>query len=327
MKMENKSVLYLQRVLRLSPFLILLLFSAVIALLDSSIFTFTNIYMVFVQSSPAMLMSFGMMIVLTSGNMDMSGSYGVLFDLFVFGHVFMGTNSFVMAFLCTAAVGIIVGMVNGIFVGVLELPSFFVTIATMSVLQGCALILSKIGTAVVVSDASKFISNGKIFGVFPVIFFLVLVVAVILQFVMTNTRFGTNVYALGSNKQAAKVNGVNIPRMQIKVFMVSGLLTALAAVLLACRASVITAGMGGPTFLLDAVTATIIGGTSSSGGRGNICGTLVGALLIGFLSYSVTALGVSPTSVDMVKGAVVILALVIETMIEKANMKLEMSKG
>jgi inositol transport system permease protein len=176
--------------------------------------------------------------------------------------------------------------------------------------RGAALIYSD-GRPISKLDPSfNWIGQGDILGV-PVPIFLLIVVAVAAHIMLTRTRFGRYVYAIGGNEQAARVSGISISRVKIGIYTISGLLAGLGGLILAGRI-----GSGNPTLgtgiELDAITAAVIGGASFAGGIGTVWGAVVGALIIGSLNTGLDILNVSPFAQQVVKGVIIVVAIIID---------------
>jgi len=316
----------LSKMLHFSPLFLLIMIIIILFLVNPSMFTSSSVLLILQQSMPLIILALGNMMVLMSGGMDMSAAQGVAFYVMVFGMLVDSTHSVLIPGILTVLVAIAVGLFNGIFIGIFNLPSFFVTLASMSILQGLALVLSSTRLIILNNKTLKFLASGYV-GFIPSSMIYAAIIAVFIALIMRYTRFGANVCAIGSNLTAAKVNGVNITNVQLKIYALSAAMAVLTSILLTARASVITPGIGGATYLLDAVAATIIGGTSIVGGRGNVAGTIVGAIIISLISYCITALGIQSTSVDMFKGLVVVFALCFDTLVNKYGASLERKLG
>ena len=312
----NKANQAVVRAMRLSPLILLILMIGVIMMLNSSVLTGGNIVQIVIQSAPIIILAFSVMVWLISGGMDMSIAYGTAFYVMVFGNILQSSNSLVLALLAVFGSAIAVGLFNGFFIGVFEMPPFIVTLGSMSILQGLILEVASSSAIIIDHPVMKFIGMGKVLGV-PTILICAAVIALVIWWMMKYTRFGTNTYALGSNVEAARVNGVNIAVQQMKIYLFSAVMTALAAVILAARVSLVSPTIGGINFLLNAVTATIIGGTSFSGGKGNVLGTIAGGIIIGVINFSMTAFGVSTASRDMAAGLIVIIALCLDALFNR----------
>lgn len=216
----------------------------------------------------------------------------------------------IVAVLGGLAVGALAGAVNGVLIAKFRLAPFIATLGMMSTARGLALIYSGGRPVSTLEDQYNFVGQGSLLGV-PVPVYIFVIVAVVAHVVLNYTRFGRYVYAIGGNEQAAKVSGINISRMTIYIYTLIGLVSGLAGVLLSGRI-----GSGNPQLgtgiELDAITAAVIGGTSFKGGIGTIWGTAVGALIIGSMNVGLTLLNVSPFMQMVVKGIIIVVAVIID---------------
>lgn len=216
----------------------------------------------------------------------------------------------VLAVLGGLAVGSAAGFVNGVLISKFRIAPFIATLGMMSVARGLAYIYSGGRPISNLKDSYNFIGQGDLFGL-PVPVFLFLGVAAVAHFLLNYTRFGRYVYAIGGNEVAARVSGIRIPRLTLLIYTMIGFLAGLSGVLLSARI-----GSGNPELglgiELDAITATIIGGTSFKGGIGTIWGTIIGALLIGIINNGLDLLNVSPFMQMVVKGSIIVIAIIID---------------
>lgn len=225
----------------------------------------------------------------------------------------------IVAILAGLAVGALAGFTNGVLIAKFRLAPFIATLGMMSIARGLAYIYTGDGRPF--SDLKpdfNYVGQGYLFndpdvkltGVpLPVVLFII--VAAVATFVLNYTKFGRYIYAIGGNEVAARVSGIRIPRVTILIYTISGLLAGLAGVLLAARIGSGNATLG-TGIELDAITAVIIGGTSFKGGVGKIWGTIVGALLIGVINNGLDLLSVSPFLQIVVKGLIIIVAIIID---------------
>jgi inositol transport system permease protein len=204
-------------------------------------------------------------------------------------------------------VGILFGAFNGFVVTKASVPSFIVTLGTMTIGRGLALIFSKGRPVSNLSDSFNFIGGGSVWGI-PVPILLLGIIFMICLLLLKKTTIGRYIYAIGGNEQAAKASGIEVNKVKIFVYTLSGALAALAGIILASR---ITTGQPniGIGFELSAIAAAVIGGTSTSGGIGSITGTLIGALLIGVISNSLDLLNVTSYYQQVIMGAIIIGAV------------------
>lgn len=216
----------------------------------------------------------------------------------------------IIAVLAGLAVGAGMGFANGFLISKFKIAPFIATLGMMSVARGLALIYSDGRPISNLEKPYDWIGQGSIIGIpTPIVIFAL--VAIIAQMVLNYTRFGRYVYAIGGNEQAARVSGIRIPRMTIVIYTISGLLAGLSGVILSARI-----GSGNPQLgtgiELDAITAAVIGGTSFKGGIGTIWGTIIGAMIIGIINNGLNLLNVSPFMQLVVKGLIIILAIIID---------------
>jgi ribose transport system permease protein len=207
-------------------------------------------------------------------------------------------------------IGVAAGFVNGYLTAKVKLPAFIVTLGSFTYVRGLAYVISG-GYPIVLTDpVFKFFGAGDIVGI-PTPIFIMALIYIITFFVLKYTMFGRHVYAIGGNEEAASLTGIKVGATLIKVYVISGLLSGLAGVVLAGRlySGQPTAGNG---FELDAIAAVILGGTSFTGGVGTIRGTIIGALIMGVLSNGLTLLNVSYYWQLVIKGAVIILAVLLD---------------
>ncbi|MCI0521946.1 MAG: ABC transporter permease [Chloroflexi bacterium] len=207
-------------------------------------------------------------------------------------------------------VGLVCGWINGFLVAKFKIPPFIATLGMMTVARGFALLYSDGRPISSLTEAYNFIGQGELFGIpFPIL--ILVVMAVVTQIMLNNTRFGRYIYAVGGNEQAARVSGLNIDRVKIGIYTFAGLLSGLAGIVLSSRISSGQPGLG-QGYELDAIASAVIGGTSLAGGVGTVWGTMVGALIIGVLNNGLDLLNVSAYWQQIVKGSIIVIAIIID---------------
>jgi ribose transport system permease protein len=220
----------------------------------------------------------------------------------------------VLVVLAGLAIGAVFGAVNGLGVTLGRMPPFIITLGTMVVGRGLTLMISN-GTPVNLGagDGGSFgwLGNGKMLGV-PVPVWIFAALALVAAFVLARTVFGRNIYALGSNEEAARLAGVPVQRTVFLVYVINGLCAALTALIFVSRLTVgePTAGTG---LELEAITIVVIGGTSLFGGEGGVAGTVIGAAILAVLANVLNLFGISPFTQQVVKGVIIVLAVLVET--------------
>jgi ribose transport system permease protein len=207
-------------------------------------------------------------------------------------------------------VGVLFGMFNGLIIAKTTIPAFIVTLATMNIARGFAYVYTGGSPVRVVSKAWQFIGAGYI-GIFPVPVLIMIAVLIVTALLMNNTRLGRHIYAVGGNVQAASFSGISVSSIKFWIYTYSGLMAGIAGVVLASRmySGQPTAGNGAE---MDAIAAVVVGGTSMAGGSGKIGGTIIGALIIGFLNNGLNLMNVNSFWQYVVKGVVILLAVFLD---------------
>jgi inositol transport system permease protein len=216
----------------------------------------------------------------------------------------------VVALLGGLGVGMACGFVNGFLIAKFKIPPFIATLGMMTAARGLALLYSNGRPLSSLTDAYNFIGAGTILGV-PVPIIILALVGIGTHIMLNNTKFGRYVYAVGGNELAARFSGLNLDRVKIGIYTFAGLLAGLAGIVVSSRISSGQPGLG-VGYELDAITAAVIGGTSLSGGIGTVWGTVVGALIIGVLNNSLDLLNVSAYWQQIMKGAIIVIAIIID---------------
>lgn len=302
---------------RFGPLLALLLMSGALAFLSPHFLTLENALNVFRQSAINALLALGQLLVIITAGIDLSvGSILGLCCVLVAMMLKAGISA-PAAIGMTLLLGTALGMTNGVLLTKLRLPHPFIpTLGMMNVARGLALVLSGGFPISELPEDFRFWGAGEIGGV-PMPVIVVLVVYAFFHFFLTRTTVGRDIYAIGGNKQAALLSGIPVDRRLILVYATSGGLAALGAIILAGRmnSGFPLAGVGAE---LDAIAAVIIGGASFFGGVGTVWGTLVGALLMGVLRNGLNLLDVSAYWQTTVIGAVIVIAVWVDVIRQRA---------
>jgi inositol transport system permease protein len=207
-------------------------------------------------------------------------------------------------------VGILLGAVNGSLIAFFRIPPFIATLGMMTIARGLAYIYSNGRPVSTLRPEFLYLGGGDVLGI-PVPIIVFAVVIVLTHLMLNFTRFGRHVYAIGGNETAARVSGVNLGRTKILIYTFSGLMAGLGGVVLTARVQSATPALG-MGYELDAIAAAVIGGTSFAGGIGTVWGTVVGALIIGVMNNGLDLLNVSPFYQQVVKGVIIIVAIIID---------------
>ena len=272
------------------------------------------------QVSLNAIIAFPMTLAIIIQGIDLSVGSVAAFIGVLLCKITLGLNiPFVPAVILVLAAGILIGMLNGFIIARFNLPAFVVTLGAMIIMRGLALLL--VDGIPIFNDSENFLflGNGTLAGFIPMPVVVLFIVFISFLFFMKKTIWAKHIYAVGGNEEAARLSGVNITKVKLLVYSLSALMASLAGILLASRL-----GSGQPNagdgYELDAITAAIVGGTSLSGGVGTIGGTLAGAIIIGIINTGMNTLGISPYYQLVIKGSVILAAVIIDRNIaEKGN--------
>ncbi len=263
-----------------------------------------NLTNITVQASVLAIVSFGVTYVILAGELDLSVGSGVALSSVIAAFVMRDTGSILLGVLAAIGVGLAIATFNGLVVTRLEVPSFIATFGMLVIASGLALAATDGGVVTGLPDG---ISNIALEGFLGLrwIGWITIAVFAVLVFVQTQTAFGVRVFAVGGNRQAARLVGINVNRIRLLVFLVSGAAMGIAAFVLTAR---LESGQpkGGVLLELDAITAIVIGGTSIFGGRGSLTRTLFGVLLIAILLNGLSLEGVGDDIRRIIIGCVLI---------------------
>lgn len=291
------------------------------AILSPSFFSVSNLFNVIRQIAVAGIVAAGMTFVILTGGIDLSVGSIVGLSGVIGAGVLAQTGSPVFAILAALGIGTLCGAVNGLFIAKFEIPPFIATLGMMTLLRGCVLIYTKGSPISIKSDAYKFIGKGDFFGV-PLPIFILFVIFVVANFILNYTTFGRSIYALGGNREASRLSGIPTMRTEWFAYIINGFLAAVAAVVLTARlgSAQSTSGEG---IEMDAIAAVILGGTSLSGGVGFVLPTVVGAMIMGIIDNILTLLNVNPHATNIVKGVVILIAVLVDKKVKDLSAKAE----
>lgn len=283
----------------------------VLGILSPYFFTVSNLFEITLQTAVIAIIAAGETFVIISGGIDLSVGSVFACAAVVGGLLLQSTGNLFLALLVTVLFGGLIGLVNGTMITKLRVPPFIATLGMMGIARGFALIFSNGIPIYELGERYRWIGQGKIANVVPVPTLIVIAVFVIGYLILNYTRFGRFVYAMGSNPEAARLSGINLPLMQLGVFTGAGLLAGLASIIEAARLGTVQPA-GGNGYELIAIGAVVIGGTSLLGGEGRIFATLVGAIIMTTIRNGLNILGVNAFWQLVVNGLVIIVAVAID---------------
>ena len=295
---------------RYSTLLILLAIVILSSFMSPNFLTSKNLLNILKQVSIVTILSFAQGMIIISGEIDLSlgtlagmaGSFSCI--------LYIATGNLVLAFLFGILIGAFVGAINGMFVAHFKLPSFIVTLAMQSVTFG-AIFLYTNGNNIFQIGNFKVLGQGRLFNTIPITVVFMIIMWIITHILLKYTKFGRYLYAIGGNKEAANAAGIQVAKTKWIVFVISGIFAAIGGMILMGRlnAGIPSEGLGYET---DAIMATVVGGTSFSGGIGTATGTLIGSLIIGIFNNVMNLIGIESYLQMIIKGFLIILAVLLD---------------
>lgn len=297
---------------KLGPLLAFILLFFVVAILNPSFIAPLNILNLLRQVSINALIAFGMTFVILTGGIDLSvGSILALSSALMAGMIASGLDP-VLAIFVSAMLGALMGAVNGLLITKGKVAPFIATLATMTIYRGLTLVYTNGNPITGLGDHYTFqlFGRGYFLGI-PVPAVTMIITFFVLWFILHKTSFGRKTYAIGGNEKAAFVSGIRVDRVKCWIYGLAGMMAALSGAILTSRLNS-AQPTAGTAYEMDAIAAVVLGGTSLAGGKGRIFGTLVGALIIGTLNNGLNLLGVSSFYQQVVKGIVILIAVLID---------------
>lgn len=286
---------------------------------NENFMTWGNWVNVLRQTSINGILAIGMTYVILTKGIDLSVGSLLAISGIVAGSLVTGdtAGSAWIAIIAGLGVGVLLGGMNGLVVARLSVAPFVVTLGMLSIARGLTFIYNDGMPIANLSSEFRYLGQGMLGGV-PVPVIILVVIFALFWFILNRTTFGRYVYAVGGNEKSAKTSGIRTRLIVFSVYAISGLLSALAGLILAARTTS-ALPQAGVAYELDAIAAVVIGGTSLNGGVGTLTGTLVGALIIGVINNGLDLLGVSSYYQQVIKGAIIVAAVLIDVSRKKTN--------
>ncbi len=322
-----------QLLFRLRAFIALIILVIIFAILSPVFLTPASIIIMIDHIAINALLAIGMTFVILSAGIDLSVGSIVGLTVMIAGGLidegvvlrplgvilYFHTWAVILLSLC---VGLLVGAINGIIITRFNVAPFIATLGTLCVARGFALLRSNgatfpnlVGNPALGNTGFPILGTGMFLDI-PYPIWIMVIVGLIASFVANKTPFGRRVYAVGGNERAARLSGVRVKRIQLLVYMISGLCASMAGLIIASQLQASQPSTG-ESFELNAIAATVLGGTSLFGGKGTIGGAIIGAFVIGVLSDGMVLIGVSEFWQTIIRGAVIVLAVIIDQLQER----------
>lgn len=297
--------------LRNGAYILLVLICVILTVMNPDFLTPVNLINVALQSSIMGVLALGMTFVICTGNIDIS--VGCLIGMCSAAGIALVqfySCPWWLSMLVMFGVGLIFGIVNGLCVAYLKIPSMLVTLATQCIASGLVLVISNGKSWFDLPDQYLAISRNKLFGI-PWLLVIVLLMYAVFHFVLGSTVFGRKVLAVGGNPESAKASGIHTARIILGTYLISGGVAGIAAILQTGRLGAFYASMG-VGMEMNVIAAVVIGGTSMTGGRGSIVGTFAGVLLLGIINNALNLLGVGANWQNVARGVIILIAVIID---------------
>jgi len=278
---------------------------AVFSVTVGGFFSFKNFEIISRQIATVGIVSVGMTLIILTGGIDLSVGAILSFAINIGGLGIVAGWPIWLAYPFMLALGLVLGWLNGFLITRIAVPALIITLGTMNIYRGVIMVITKGRYITPIPKVYEAIGSGYV----PFIFLAVVLAAFI--YITLNTRFGRNLFAIGGGEQAAVYSGVPVRRYKMVVYSISGVLSALAGIILVGKSAFIQpqAGLG---YEMSAIAAVVIGGTSIFGGSGSVLGTFLGSVLTGLILAGLTMLAVNPYWVGLVTGLLIILAIALD---------------
>jgi rhamnose transport system permease protein len=308
----------------------IILFCLAVGVMKPQFLTLNSLRIILLLVPLIMIVAMGQMLVIVARHVDLSVGSILGLTAMACGMMFRYYPEiwWPLGFLLAIGLGALLGLVNGLLVTLFRLPSIIVTLGTLSLYRGLTFIISdakQIDRQYVPSALKAMSQTSPILGIPWIIFMSFAVVALTYWFVM-HTRLGREIFALGSNPLAAPLRGIDVTRVTLVVFSISGALSGLAGIMYASRWGFVNPSNTGNGFEFQVIAAVVIGGVSINGGVGTVPGTVLGVLLLGCVAAALPLLGIPGTTQSAIYGAVILVALLIDRLVRQQGQKRSLSR-
>lgn len=297
---------------KLTASIALILMIMLFSLISPYFLRLNNLLTIALQTAITAITAYGMIFVIISAGVDLSIGSNIAFTGIMVAIMVKSNIPIAIAVLLCLLIGTLAGMVNGILISKMKLPAFIATLGMQMVLRGIALVVTD-ARPIYMDNAPEFklISQTRVLGEIPIPVLYMAILGIFSTFLLRKTVVGRNVFAVGSNEESARLSGINTDRIRIFAFMYSGLMAAIAGIILTSRVN-----SGQPTigvgYEANAIAACVIGGASMRGGHGSISGAILGAFILGVLMNGLNLLNVSQNWQVLASGLVMIVAVYLD---------------
>ncbi len=266
------------------------------------------------------IIALGMTLIIITGGIDLSVGAQLAFIGVVIITVFNSTQNLLVTIIAGIGTALVFGLITGILIAKFKIPPFITTLGSMTIYRSVAQYFLK-GGGLTASGENKadylIISNKNLFGVIPMPIIVWIICVIVVLFIMKYTAIGRHIYAVGSNEKAAALSAINVVKVKCFTYMASAVLVLIATIVETSRLGSINSASSGNKYEMDAIAAAVIGGTSMAGGKGKIAFTVLGTLTLGIINNMMNLLGVDSFLVGAVKGAIIIIAVLLQSTLNK----------
>lgn len=294
-----------------------LLFILFSILSPDKFFSVNNLLLIMRNACVLTICSLGMTCVILVSQIDLSVGSVLTFSGVVSAVIVSHGYSLLIAWLLALLSGMIIGTINGIFIAYLNFDYWIISFANMGIVAGLSLVLADGKTVPVNHEMFSWLGNGKIGPVYVMIY-LTFFLVVALHFLLTKNKFGYQVYAVGGSQESASLSGINVSKIRLIVYILSGFFAAVSGLVLSSMGNS-ASPIAGSNYSFDAISAVIIGGTSFDGGKGGVLGTVMGALLLRILASGLNVFGLSANWQKTIIGFTIVLIIVLDALKEKKD--------
>ncbi len=303
----------------------IVLFCLAVGLVKPQFLTLNSLRIILLLVPLIMIGAMGQMLVIVARHVDLSIGSMLGFSAMVTGMMFKFYPEFwwPLGFVVAIGVGTVLGLINGVLVTLFHLPAIIVTLGTLNLYRGLTYIISdakQIDRQFVPSALKAMSQTSPILGI-PWIIFMSLGIAALTYVFVMHTQVGRQIFALGSNPVAAPLRGINVTKVTLLVFALSGALSGLAGIMYASRWGFVNPSNTGAGFEFQVIAAVVIGGVSINGGSGSVLGVVLGVLLLGCVAAALPLLGIPGTTQNAIYGAVILVALLIDRAVRQQGIK------
>lgn len=303
--------------------LVLILLITVASFINGNFLTIRNITNISRQISITTILAFGETILIISGMLDLSSGSVLALSGLLSVSVFKMTGSLLIAFIIAIAVAVFCNILSGIMVTKFKTPPFIATLAMLAMARGAALLYTNGQNIYQIGEYTVF-GQGSI-GVIPTPIIFLVLIGLLTWYILKHTRLGRSLYSIGGNEEASIASGIDVNKNKMIAFIINGVFVGIAGVIFMSR---VNAGLpnGAQGFEFEALTSSIIGGTSFSGGIGTAGGTVIGAFIVGTLNNIMNLSGVNSYLQQIIRGAIIALAVIYDTYSKNVKIKSKLAK-